>query len=335
MKNVRHLPVALLGLFVIASTAKADPSDDSPDSNPYTQYDADGVPLSVTQAQPRQPSPDEIKEAQQAQAKAEADKNWLLRAYEQQMQSHAANSSEDQSANVYYQISTNKELAKLAGVPLLDLDAGTSTPSYRTGEAQPGHSTAPLRSDSSSTSIAGPQARGFLLKPLITPLSEADAAGMHDFYSSLPTSSVAPFYGSTSPKPTAPAAAHPDDSSDIETPGMIAAENNTLLDTSATDMNANLDLLPGESVEQAKAHQDSANNLELPLPMDASQLHKTQAAALSAQTAPTTAKKQTSAPVPAQAAPTDDPDAPIPVSKVPQINPGRPAIANPYDILNR
>jgi len=96
-----------------------------------------------------------------------------------------------------------------------------------------------------------------------------------------------------------------------------------------------LDVLPGETPEQAKAHQDGNLKLELPLPMDANQLHQQQASTLSIPGATKTAQAATPTPAPAKPASTDDEDAPLQVNKAPVINPIRPAIANPYDILNR
>ena len=112
---------------------------------------------------------------------------------------------------------------------------------------------------------------------------------------------------------------------------MVAAEKNQLMDTSARIY---LDILPGESIDQAKAHQDNTTKLELPLPMDANQLHKEQATTLSAPGAPNAA--QTAPPAaPVKPIPINDEDAPLPVSKESQINPVRSPIGNPYDILDR
>jgi hypothetical protein len=66
--------------------------------------------------------------------------------------------------------------------------------------------------------------------------------------------------------------------------------------------------------------------------MNADQLHKNEAAAMGLpNSAPTT---KTPAPN-INAKPVEDPEAPIPVSKSQQLNPVRPPIANPFDILNR
>ena len=338
MKIARYLPMAILGLFVIALRASADPSASDPADNPYAPYtksDADGVPLSVTQPQSRRFSPEEIRAIRKLQEQAALNKNWLLRTYEQQLQAHAAaNSSGEQDANLYYQLSSNKELAKLAGLPPLDIGTQDSKTPYRIGATPSDQPAVKLRGDASSTATGDSPSHGNLFKPLVTPLSAPEAAGLHNFYSSpfLPFSTSASLPGSPPKPPPAPSADQSQDSSDIETPGMIAAEKNPLTDTSAPDLT--LDVLPGESIEHAKAHQDNNTTLlELPLPMDANQLHKAQALALSVPSLPNTA--QTPAPAPVKAVPINDEDAPLPVSKIPQINPVRAPIANPYDILNR
>jgi hypothetical protein len=333
MKKARCVSAALLGLLILAIAAKADPSDSSSDNNPSTQYDADGVPVSVTQPQPIHLSPEDTAAIRKEQEQSARDKNWLLRGYEQQLQNSAANSSQDQSANLYYQLSSNKDLARLAGLPALDLDNGDGTLSHQTGADHAGPSAAALRADAPSATRSGALSFNNHLGPLITPLSAADAAGLHNFYSPLPVAAVSSFYGSLPEKSAMPASTQSEDHLDIETPGMIASEKNPPGDTSTLDLT--LDLLPGESSEQARAHQDNNNSLQLPLAMDADQLHKKQAAAMSVPGLPNAAQTAKAAPPPAKAVPTEDPDAPVPVSQEPQINPVRAPIANPFDILDR
>jgi hypothetical protein len=70
--------------------------------------------------------------------------------------------------------------------------------------------------------------------------------------------------------------------------------------------------------------------------MDEDVLHKNQAAALTVPPVPGVPNSTQNAqaiPV-AKPAQKDDYDAPQPISKAPVINPVRPPIANPYDILN-
>lgn len=327
MKEARYVSVALLGIFVVATAAKADPSDSSSGNNPYLQTDADGVPLSMTPQQSERLSPEDVNALRKEKERSARDKDWLLRAYEQQLQNHAGTTSQDQSANLYFQLSSNKDLAKLAGLPLLDSDTEDGA-LHQTGGVHPNQGSAPSRSDASS---AGPLSRGNLFKPLITPLGAPAASGLHNFYSFLPA--VLPPNGSLPKKSAVPAKILSDDSSDIQTPGMIADKNNPLTPPDASDLT--LELLPGESIEQARAHQDENNNLQLPLPMDANQLHKAETDALSVPGQTNAAQKPTAVSTPVKTVPTEDPEAPIPVNQLPQINPVRAPIANPFDILNR
>jgi len=329
MKIARYVSIGMLGLFVVTTKASADTPVSDPTDNPYTQTDPDGVPLAVTHPQPQRPSQAQLDAIHKQQEQAALDKNWLLRDYEKQVRARAAKSSEDQSANLYYQLSSNKELAKLAGVPALDSDD-------QDGTAPVPHSdqdSVKLRADASSAATSAFPSHANLFKPLITPLSAPEVAGQPNFYSSLPFSMASPISGGPSQTPPAPKTDHYQDSSDLETPGMVAAEKNPLMDASAPDLT--LDILPGESIEQAKAHQDNNNTLALPLPMDANQLHKEQAATLSISSVPNAVQTPTPAPVPVKSVPIDDEDAPLPVNSVPPINPVRSPIANPYDILNR
>jgi hypothetical protein len=333
MKTARYLSTSALGFFLLATGAGAAPSSPDPTENPYAQTDPDGVPLSVTRPQPMQLSPADLEIYRKQQERAVADKNWLLRNYEQQLQNrNKSSAAKDQNANLYYQLTSNKELARLAGLPTLDSNSQDNTTSYRTGAAHSGPSA--LRADLPSTSAAvtGFAAHGNLFKPLVTPLSAPAAAGMPNFYSSLPMSMAPPASRGVSQTSSAPTENPYQESSDLETPGLVAAKKDPLSNISDSDLT--LDVLPGESTEEARAHQENNTKLELPLPMDANQLHKDQAAALSVPVAPSAAKATAPAPV-VKAVPIEDPDAPTPVSKVPQINPVRAPIANPYDLLNR
>jgi hypothetical protein len=325
MKNARYLLAALIVPVLFSSAASADPAD-NPYSNPNTRVDPDGVPLANRETQQHQLTPEEISALHRQQQRAAADKDWLVRNYEQQVRSHSASgSSESDSSSYYYQLSTNKELARLAGVPEIDDNAVS-------GIAPTPLSTRPaaLRNPSS----ASPSAAGNLLfKPLITPLSSPEAAGLHDFYSSLLPSPITPALSSDSaPVPAPIRSDEPSDPADIETPGMIAAEKDPLAQPDQTDLG--LDVLPGESIAEAKKHQENENRLELALPMDASQLHREQSAELTPAKA-TTSNLPPIVNAPTKPVPVVDPNAPMPVTKIPQITPVRGSIAKPFDILDR
>jgi len=235
-------------------------------------------------------------------------------------------SGDDQSANLYYQLSSNKDLAKLAGLPDID-DAGNST--YHASEAPADHNPAPLRSPTANPAAA--MQGGAFMKPFITPLGAPDAAGLSNFYSSLGGSASAPFAGATPPPRAARVSVTGDeDPADIDTPGMIAAEKNPNPGT----LDLSLDVLPDESIEHARAHQDNDELLALPLPQDADQLHRAEAASLSP-TGVIGPPQAAAAPAAVKPIPINDEDAPVPASKLPVITPIRAPIANPYDILNR
>jgi hypothetical protein len=333
MKIARYLPALMLGLFAMTKGASADPtppdssSSDPTTDNPYTQYDPDGVPLAVTHPQARPLTQAEINAINKQQAQAELDRNWLLRDYEQQLKIHAANSSQEQDTNLYYQLSSNKDLARLAGLPSLDADGQESTAAYQANAIRANPGSISLRPDASSASMSGSLSHGDLFKPQVIPLSAPDAEGLHNFYSSQPGSLAPSFFGNSHRTPPAPKPDQSPDSSDMETPGMVAAEKNPDL---------TLDLLPDESIEQAKAHENNNAKLELSLPMDASQLHNEQSSALHIPGVPNAAQPPTAAKTPTvQPVPIEDPNAPLPVSKEQQINPVREPIANPFDILDR
>lgn len=330
MKTAGYLSVAMLGLFVVTTGAKADPAD-----NPYIQTDGDGVPLAVSNSQSVQLSQEDIDEIHKEQAKAAKDKNWLMRNYEQQLKARAAaGSPEDQSSNLYYELSSNKDLAKLAGLPDIDEDDGGRAPTKQTGPIPPKPDSGPLVANSSPATSTDPFSLSpYNLKPLITPLSAPDAAVVHDFYSQ-PVSTPSPVSDGTPQTTPAPKTDQSQDPSDIETPGMIAAKKDPLSDTDTPDLTLNV--LPGETIEQAK--EDRAKNdeqLELPLPMNAAQLHKAQTAALTVPSPTTSAQITAATPAPSKTLPTEDLNAPIPVSQELPINPIRAPIANPYDVLNR
>ncbi len=184
---------------------------------------------------------------------------------------------------------------------------------------------------------SGPFGSSFLT-PLVTPISAPDAAGIKNFYASLPDASVAPFNGSTAaPQLQARTSIIPDPTdNDIETPGMIAAKNDPLVQPGLSD--AELEMLPGESLAHAKAHQDNSESLlQLPIAMDAEQLHRAQADYLAPPAPKSAPSKQQTADtaIKPPTTPRDDPEQPIQGKEMPVITPVRAPLGNPYDILNR
>jgi hypothetical protein len=326
MKKARYLPMGALGLVVMASAARADNAGSSDSSNPYGQADPDGVPVALDMGRPKQPSQADIEEARQQQARAAQQKDWLVRSYEAQLKARAqSDPSADQDSNLYYQLSSNPDMAKLAGLTALDPN---NSPADQNGATVPKRATDSMQSDAAQ-SAKRPFAPGYVFKPLITPFS-APGAVVRDYYASLPVAMPSPLFTDSAPKPAESKRAQSPDSADIETPGMIAAGNDAASDAD----NLSLDILPGETIEQARQRQDDTK-LELPLPMTADELHKRDLIKL----APPSATKQTTpttaAAAPAKNVPLEDPDEPIPISRQPIITPIRAPIANPYDILDR
>jgi len=326
MRIAHYLAVAVLFSLAATRWTQADPPTASPNDNPALQVDPDGVPLSVLRPDTR-PSPGEIEVERKRQEQAALNRDWLLRGYEKQLQDHT-DGFDDGEANLYYHLSSNRDLARLAGLPVLDLESQHVGEAYRAGTA-PSQGPVTLRPDTGSAAANYSLLPNSPFKPLITPLSSPDALGLHNFYSSMTT----PFFG-VPKRPAAPAATPSEDTSDMETPGLVAAEKNPLPDSASSDLT--LDLLPGETVEQARARQDNGS-LQLSVPMDANELHKAQAAALNVPSLPGATQAGSTTPNSAviPVAPIADPEAPMPVNKTPPINPIRSPIANPFDILNR
>jgi len=335
MKIARFLPVSVIGLVVSSAAVVADPppvdyTDTAP--NPYLVTDPDGVPLNLTQKHDQPLTQDQLDALHKEQQRAQQDKNWLLRNYERQMQTHSI-LSQGQQSNIYYELGSNKELAKLAGVPLLDDDGQANSSTSQTGISPAVAPSVALRQDASEKTEGGFSPRTDMLSPLVRPLT--GPGSMQSSFSALPFAMPSPLSGNYLPQIAPAPARTPDeslDSSDLAMPGMVAAKNSSLTDP--TD--DNLDVLPGETLDHARAHQDNNSLLELPLPMDADQLHKSQAEALSVATPDKGPQALKATPPPnVNAKPIEDPEAPIPVSKSLPINPVRAPIANPYDILNR
>jgi hypothetical protein len=333
MKRAPYLTTLTLGLFAFTTGANADPVPSDPPVNPYVDTDGDGVPLAVSHPNSVKPSPEQLEDERKAQEKADADKNWLVRGYEEQLKAHAAaNPSNNESSNLYYELSKNKELAKLAGITPIDSDEADASSEDKTNQAPATPDSTLMHPDAYTTASSNPLSTAFGLKPLISPLSAPDAAGIHNFYSSLPVAMPSPLTSSI-PGAASATSQQSEDSTDMETPGMTAAKTDPMANLDTPDLT--LDVLPGETIEQAKANRANNNNLELPQPMNADQLHQTLPTALSLQPPSNTTQKTPTLPPVVKPVQTYDADAPTPVSQQPVIVPVHAPIANPYDILNR
>jgi hypothetical protein len=212
------------------------------------------------------------------------------------------------------------------------LDDSDASPKQETEypTAKPDESTA--QTDSYTASASTRPSTAFGLKPLITPLSAPDAAGLHNFYSSLPVA-IAPAFSGGIPGTASATSQQSEDSTDMETPGMTAAKSDPMSNLDTPDLT--LDVLPGETIEQAKANRSNNNNLELPQPMNVDQLHKTLPTALSLQALPSLPTQRSSSLPPVVKPIEDNANTPVPSNQQPVIVPVHAPIADPYDILNR
>src|ERR1700761_2424832 len=101
MKFVPRVMLTALICAAITARLNADPtpSQTDPSVNPHALEDPDGVPLQVTNHELFQPSKAELEQKQKADEKAKADKDWLLRGYEQQKRSSATGNQDDDFIN--------------------------------------------------------------------------------------------------------------------------------------------------------------------------------------------------------------------------------------------
>jgi hypothetical protein len=345
MKRVRSSLLAIVGLLAFVPSLRAEdpPLTTPPDDDPNIRFDPDGIPLNLTQKKAQRATPDEIAAYRKKQQQAALDKDWMLRAYEQQLKTHAATSSQqDQNANPYQEVSANKDLAKLAGLQGYDADSDNSKLTYRLSTGSANHPAPALHPPVTPPKNTATPFGSSFIKPMITPLAGPDSSGLDSFFGTAKGvgtstySSANPAPQDAAPKPRASALKDDAAVPELESPGAIAAGRDALTDPATTELT--LDVLPGESIEHAKAHQDNESSLQLPMVMDAEELHRQQAASLTppvAKSADATATKNaTAAATPAQE-PLPDYHAPVPAAAFPVITPVHAPIGNPYDILNR
>jgi hypothetical protein len=304
-----------------------------PDDNPMGQLDPDGVPLSVVNGHRERPSQAMIEAyLKQRAAAADDNKDWLLREYEKQQQAREAKDNAN-APNLYSELSANKDLARLAGIPVDDSNAKTGGATFRTGDTSKNNSdNLDLRKDADTAAVdAAKQAA----KPMISfaPVSATDISAPMPFQFTTSFDNVVS-------NAAAPAKANEaEEASELDTPGAISDNNKDSSLTDAPNSDQSLEFLPGESTTSARAHQDVNSGAELSLPMDSGQLHKDEATSLQVAQPyrpPDVDKTATVAPGPPAPPPNPDqnPNAPVPVSQVP-IPSARAPISNPFDLLNR
>jgi hypothetical protein len=339
MRRVPRLPLSLPGICFAISCALVLPAWADIDEDRYTQVDAGGNPIAYAHDKPQQTDEQKAADAKEAQRK-EDDKNWLLRDYEQRLRS--ANPQDDSSNNLYYQLSTNKELARLAGLPYLNNQSTSAENSANAATPPtPGSSSAPGDIMASTPKSGTSSTQGW--RPLITPLGEPAAAGLSNFYggahflrsgfsdgSSYKSTTVKPIKSTINPL-------------DLSTPGMVSAgPKEPLADPNMSDPDANdasLSLLPGQRPDEARNQQDNTNlqlpnaKLQLPLPQNTEELRRVDAGKLNPSNRALPVDPSTI--VNTKPIVPNDADEPMPASKLQPINPVRAPIANPYDLFRR
>jgi hypothetical protein len=329
MKSAQCLTVFLTVSLGLALTARADMQSDYEQHEAAAEaagHDPDIGPLPETAARTDSEEA-RAAAAKKRQAKEDAD-NWLVNAYEQQLQAHATADGQSDKNNMYARIAADPEMAKLAGISsttsnsdstsLSETSNSSKTLDLHTGLSS-GDSGLSLRPDPTlrDSSIPAPAVTSF--QPLITPLSSTEAAGLHNFYGDIGTSSSSDSSASITP------AADEREAGMLDTPGMTAAASNPNL---STEEDFTLGLLPGETPGEQKEHHDLS--LELPPTGNIQRLQKQDLAMLSVPGQ----KPKTVVPASVNAAPVKPP--PSDTSEmVPDVSPIRARVDDPFDILNR
>jgi hypothetical protein len=340
MKLTVCLSAYLIALLALAGSARADSSPDNQPDNPYANTDPDGVPLAV--AKPDAALTTEQLAALQKEAQQEArNHDWLLLEYEEQVRHHAVQSPDGgKSTDIYLKLRMNPELANLAGLTPIDPEPEQTPGQPPALRASPGPA-----SDGGMALRPGSPATPGGFTPLITPLSPP-ATQASQQYAIAPFSSSmqsildapGPFDAPPAPPPATaqtpartpePAA----DPGDLETPGMVAAKDNTL--PGAPDLG--LDSLPEQNPDNAR-NADQAQPAELSQAMDVDQMHL-QLDAKQKVAAPaivTRIEQKPPAPqtVNAPLTPVNPANAPVPINQQPQLSPVHAPVGNPFDILN-
>jgi hypothetical protein len=316
-------PLSILGVAWALSAADVvgAPAPTGDTDNPYSQFDPDGVPLAIAQPSMRKrggPTEADMQNARKREEQAVVDSNWLLSAYEEQLRLHNGPASAS-TTDLYLKLSMNKDLAKLAGLPVTPSDPDQAQPS--TEEKPKARPLAALRPAPESDS---------LFKPFITPLSSTALGSTFTASTLFSQDSLLGFNNSAPvhPKPRAPRVSA--DTTEMDTPGAVA-DRDAVPEPPAADLT--LDLLPGESVEHARAAAEA--NGQPAVLMNADQLHLQQSAQLKP-ALPKNAKPAAKvAEQPPVAKPVPPDELPMTVGQGAQVTPVHAPIANPFDILNR
>jgi len=299
-----------------------------------------GTPPSDPAAPPLpKPAPEKKWTPEQLEAirqKKDHDANWLFYGYQEQMESRSSsNGTSDNTNNLYLQLSSDKYLAQIAGIPYNppkkdEGDPSTLTP--RTGSTDPKtkKNSASLRDDSSSKDDKDGDKKkskflhNDLFKPAIHPITASRDIGLGNINGLTPDTDLQKL---TIPDDKSKTDV---DSLSLETPGLTAARKDPSSTRAAWD--SNLELLPGESIDHALAHQDPLAISQPPTGSSITQLQNQQKNILNPPVAPGFA--QTAPPIalsPLVTMPDLTPNRPA----APTSTPAHPRIADPRDFLDR
>jgi hypothetical protein len=309
MKRVRFYAALTVACGLIIARAAADPTSEPSDPSTIPEQDTESVPKMVVEAKAklaRQAAAEAEKEQTQVQAQ---NKDWLLRSYEEQRQ--ASGKSGEENDNLYYRLSTDKTLSRMAGISSIDpaVQASSSTKDAVVTPTSAPTSSEPSRTESSSLKSAstGPE----------------DKTGLHDFYSNLngdtPPADVPASSAPVTPEPVKDMAAT------MDSPGLTAAQSNP---QNYPDLN--YDLSSSEPLPQDGSHKDDGALYQgSSTGTNPDQLQKS-GEALNVPSASQTSQASQPPPVNTNQKTYED-DAPKP-DRIPQPSPVREPIGNPLDI---
>jgi hypothetical protein len=336
MKTARTFAALVLAAATNIVPARADAPHDPIGFDPLTEpqdiMSPDFVPDFLKSPPKPEVTPEEEAALQEAQKKVEDNKDWLLRGYEQQLESRQTVTDGDtvpQNTNLLAVLSANKDLARAANITPIDLDAAPEL-NPLTGEdgKKP---KVDLRSDPMLDPLASADEKTApLFTPLIVPLDAPASAPAHTPYalpSPISSTIFSPISFDLAPSETAEDDAAqsvtPADPGAMDFPGMTAAESNPAM-REALDLPN--DQEPGALPPEDKVHHDLG--LELPEGSNSEQLQKLQSSALNVPSQPLIRRATPLVvnPLPAKPAIYSEPPMTVP-------SPLRNHLADPYDIL--
>jgi hypothetical protein len=269
----------------------------------------------------------EIEASIQRQAEEEKSKDWLLRGYEQQLQSRLGKTSEDQSTNLYYQLASDKDLAKLAGISTIEFSPAAAVTAPRTGASDSDKDAPALRKDPSEESKKSGMTDFMVFKPMINPERPVFTSTWNNPYTSLSygASRVVTPDAVTTTTDSTEKTSDVNVPSDIEMPGLVAAKSDPL------SLGLAADVSDGFSQQEPLPQDPSVLDVppSLPAYTASAMLQKNYDAALNV---PGSVKLAQPPPQLLNPVVYKMPDNSEPIVKVAQPNPVRRALPSPLDI---